>query len=243
MHTIYYYTIDNFANELALLYVVWSMKLQIAITALFIPCVQSLYAWRVWKLRGDDRILPFIVFLTVIGGWIVGCMSTRDAYRLHTFKDFLGRSTRATIFADFGISTSVDTAISFTLCFYLYRTRSDFPRARSIIHSLMYYVVATGLLTSACAIVILVTFAVMANNFIYLSMEILLSKLYLNSFLAMMNARHVLRERATAYSVPRSSQRSVQVAEQARDYELSLRSPYNAEILDITKPDKVASTV
>ncbi|EIN05259.1 hypothetical protein PUNSTDRAFT_137944 [Punctularia strigosozonata HHB-11173 SS5] len=238
VHAVYYYTITNFSNEIALLFVVWSFKLQVALTSVMIPMVQSLYALRLWRLRDGQLILPLLVCSTVLGGWIVGVMSARDGYRMHTFADFA--QFKNTIYADFSLSTGIDTITSITLCYYLYRTRSTFSGTRSLVHSLMYWILGTGLLTSACSLVLLITFAAMPNNLVFIAMEILLSKLYLNSFLAMLNARQSLRERHQSRSFTQSTQRSDRIAicvSKEYDVELSPPSPVRTGV-GIAAPPK-----
>ncbi|KAE9394600.1 hypothetical protein BT96DRAFT_185050 [Gymnopus androsaceus JB14] len=58
---------------------------------------------------------------------------------------------------------------------------------------LMYFCLATGLLTTVCAICSLVSISVWPNTFVYIGFYVVLARLYVNSFLATLNAREKLR--------------------------------------------------
>ncbi|KAE9392051.1 hypothetical protein BT96DRAFT_924959 [Gymnopus androsaceus JB14] len=57
----------------------------------------------------------------------------------------------------------------------------------------MYFCLATGLLTTVCAICSLVSISVWPNTFVYIGFYVVLARLYVNSFLATLNAREKLR--------------------------------------------------
>jgi len=58
----------------------------------------------------------------------------------------------------------------------------------------------SGFLTTACSLAALITYGTMPDTLIFLSVEFLLTKLYINSFLAMLNARQSVRDRDTSPS-------------------------------------------
>ncbi|KAF8624450.1 hypothetical protein AX15_005868 [Amanita polypyramis BW_CC] len=58
----------------------------------------------------------------------------------------------------------------------------------------MRYFVISGALTSMCSLAALITFGVMPNNLVYAGIFFLLTKLYVNSYLAMLNARKAMRD-------------------------------------------------
>ncbi|KDR71456.1 hypothetical protein GALMADRAFT_143729 [Galerina marginata CBS 339.88] len=58
----------------------------------------------------------------------------------------------------------------------------------------MHYVVLSGTLTSACSLPALLTYVTMPNTFIFLGISFLLTKLYISSYMAMLNARKQIRD-------------------------------------------------
>jgi len=59
------------------------------------------------------------------------------------------------------------------------------------------YAINTGGLTSAFSATTLILYDIMPHNFIFMSTYFVLSKLYVNSFLATLNTRKVVRGRGT----------------------------------------------
>ncbi|KAJ8582020.1 hypothetical protein M405DRAFT_937981 [Rhizopogon salebrosus TDB-379] len=84
LHSVYYYLVTNYANFDALTEVVWSGKLQIAVSIFVVWLAHSLYAYRIWigicspinrfamayvvniVSTGRSRALPIVVGIVVI---------------------------------------------------------------------------------------------------------------------------------------------------------------------------------
>ncbi|THH05582.1 hypothetical protein EW146_g9864 [Bondarzewia mesenterica] len=71
---------------------------------------------------------------------------------------------------------------------------SIYLRTRSLVSKLIVYVVGTSMLTSICAGLCLITFAISPHTFIFIAFYLVLGKLYFNAMLANLNARVGLRE-------------------------------------------------
>ncbi|PBK63013.1 hypothetical protein ARMSODRAFT_549990 [Armillaria solidipes] len=194
MHAIYHYTVDSFGDYVALGNVVWSFKLQILVNVIIIVFVQSLYAVRLWKFgRHFHRFLPWTVIFVVACGFAVGVLLV---YKTYTITTFTGLASMGwAIDAAFATSTGIDFFISFAMCYYLHKSRSisEFSSTNSRLLVLMWFVLMSGLATSACSTVALVTFIVLPNTLVFLGVEFLLTKLYVNSLLSMLNTRKRLQ--------------------------------------------------
>ncbi|PIL22857.1 hypothetical protein GSI_15552 [Ganoderma sinense ZZ0214-1] len=59
----------------------------------------------------------------------------------------------------------------------------------------MVYSINSGLVTSVIGVICVVAFAAMPTNFVWLSFFWIMGKCYVNSFLALLNSREMLRER------------------------------------------------
>ncbi|KAK0243657.1 hypothetical protein EDD85DRAFT_804791 [Armillaria nabsnona] len=194
MHAIYHYTVDSFGDYAALGNVVWSFKLQILVNVVIIVFVQSLYAVRLWKFgRHFHRFLPWTVIFVVACGFAVGVLLVYKTYTITTFTGLA--SMNWAIDAAFATSTGIDFFISFAMCYYLHKSRSitEFSSTNSRLLVLMWFVLMSGLVTSACSTVALVTYIVLPNTLVFLGVEFLLTKLYVNSLLSMLNARKRLQ--------------------------------------------------
>ncbi|SJL12645.1 uncharacterized protein ARMOST_16074 [Armillaria ostoyae] len=115
------------------------------------------------------------------------------------------------LYLNFAAGTTSDVSVALALCYYLYTSRTGFQRTDSLITILMAYTVNTGLVVAVDAALGILTYAAMPHNLIFLGFYLLLSKrgcptiyglgrelitgtVYLNSYLASLNARQGLRE-------------------------------------------------
>ncbi|KAJ7649234.1 hypothetical protein B0H17DRAFT_1102534 [Mycena rosella] len=104
-------------------------------------------------------------------------------------------SLSSLMFLNFAAGTSSDLSVALALCYLLRGSRTGFQRTDSLIRVLMMYTVNTGLIVALDATAGMFSYVFMPHNFIFLGFYLLLSKLYLNSYLAILNARTGLREK------------------------------------------------
>lgn len=207
----YHYLIESFGLHIELEIVHWSYKLQIVVNIVIVVFVHTLYAIRVWKLEcllskssnvatsRDQNLLgrpvgwnlSFILFVLVcfviVVGYATGIALAIKTFSIHRFVDI--ESISWIIIASFACSTLIDFILSTAMCYYLTSTKTSLSKINNKIITITRLTFASGCLTSACSLVCLVCFVLMPDNLIFLGVEFLLTKLYVNSFLAMLNAR------------------------------------------------------
>ncbi|OAX33157.1 hypothetical protein K503DRAFT_804595 [Rhizopogon vinicolor AM-OR11-026] len=207
-HCVYYYLVTNYANIGALTEIVWSFKLRVAIDAIIIYGVHVLYAYRIWIVsKGRSRALPATVvgnncdpefrrvcylntvfFLTLKIPLGVSIAIVWGVYQCHVFTDLIG--IQWVTFITLGTVAFVDFVIASSLC-YIFAT--SLISMDPLLTKLMAYTINTGCLTSVFSVVIIITCAVMPTNFVYLAIDFLIAKLYVNSYLALLNAPYYLQ--------------------------------------------------
>ncbi|KAH9894219.1 hypothetical protein C8Q73DRAFT_745781 [Cubamyces lactineus] len=182
--SVYWYLITEYGNPTALTLLSKTIIVEVffnAFTGLF---VQSFFAARVWKLSGKKLYLVIPVAILVAGEFC-------DLY-LKTFLDLVqikGLSISINAFAAAG-----DVTIAAILCTILHQSRTGFSKSNTLINRLMVFAVNTGLLTSVCACLSLITIVALPNTFVYICFFFLVGRLYSNSLMATLNARKSLRE-------------------------------------------------
>ncbi|KAG0698133.1 hypothetical protein DFH29DRAFT_113285 [Suillus ampliporus] len=192
VHCVYYYLVTNYANIGALTEIVWSFKLQLVIDIVLVYGVQVMYAYRIWIFsEGRSRVLPITVGIIVVLVSGPAIVTAWSVYQCHVFTDFVG--IEWSTFMALGTTTFLDLIIASSLCYLLATSLTGHSRTDSFLTKLMTYIVNTGCLTSMFSMTAIITCAVMPRNFIYLSIEFLVAKLYVNSFLALLNARYYLQ--------------------------------------------------
>ncbi|KAG1733070.1 uncharacterized protein EDB91DRAFT_654525 [Suillus paluster] len=190
IHCVYYYLVINYANIGALTDVVWSFK--IIIDVFIIYGVHVLYVHRLWMVsKGRSRALPITVGIIVILVSGVAITLMWAIYQCHVFTDLV--TIEWSTYMTLGTTTFLDIVIASSLSYLLATSRTGFSSTNSLITKLMGYTINTGCLTSMCSMAVMITCAMMPNNFIFLSIQFLVAKLYVNSFLALLNAPYYLK--------------------------------------------------
>ncbi|KAJ8080701.1 hypothetical protein PM082_017535 [Marasmius tenuissimus] len=100
--------------------------------------------------------------------------------------------------AGIGSAAAADILIAVSLCYYLYKSKTGSRRTDSLISTLMIYTLTTGVMTSVIDTIIVISFATMPQNFVWLALFWIVGRCYVNSFLAALNSRESLRERIAA---------------------------------------------
>ncbi|EGN99102.1 hypothetical protein SERLA73DRAFT_181919 [Serpula lacrymans var. lacrymans S7.3] len=187
-HMLYYYLISNFANPPALSVIVWSFKGENIMTMIIILSVHCLYVHRLWILgKGRNRILSLVQVVTItllLGLSMLQLHAMSQCYlysdlEMLTWEPITVLSVLA--FNDFLVASS--------MCYLLALSRTGFSKTDTTIKRIALYVCGSGCLTSICSLTAIITCAVMPDNSINLAIDFLLSKLYVNSFMALLNSR------------------------------------------------------
>ncbi|KAL6306998.1 hypothetical protein BKA93DRAFT_130622 [Sparassis latifolia] len=97
-----------------------------------------------------------------------------------------------------GSASCVDIVIAVSLCYLLSRCKTGFRSMDSMIKLVMLYTINTGMITAICAVTSIVMVAALPNSLWMISFSFVLGKLYVNCFLAMLNARNALHSRNSA---------------------------------------------
>ncbi|KAJ7624395.1 hypothetical protein FB45DRAFT_82585 [Roridomyces roridus] len=200
IYSSYYYGVLGFGDAQRLIVVIWPIKLTTALNVVVVLLVQSMYTYRLWLLSGYHHgALRYVVTAIVLGGFGIGIVLAYESYGLQTFTDIEGISWA--LEGSFSASTAIDVLISVAMCFYLRKSKSTTGQRsgsagsehqlalNSRISGLIQYTLSCGIFTSACSLACLFTFVLMPNNLIFLALTFILTRLYVNSYVAMMNAR------------------------------------------------------
>ncbi|KAG1762752.1 hypothetical protein EDD22DRAFT_889888 [Suillus occidentalis] len=87
-------------------------------------------------------------------------------------------------------ATVLDIVITSSLWYLLASSRTGFADTDCFITRLMCYTINSGCLTSICALLSIITCAVMPHNFIFFSIQFLTASLYVNSYIALLNTKY-----------------------------------------------------
>lgn len=188
IRSVYAYIVTGFGDPLGLLDILWSIKLQVSVNVVVVLIVQSLYTMRVWLLAGyHGGVLGYIVVLAVASGFAVGILLACLLYTIRTYTELSKISW--SINAAISVSTLIDSVIAAAMCYYLVKSKGLRPELNSRISTIIQCILGSGLLTSACSLSTLFSYNLLPKTFVFLALQFLLTKLYVGSYLAMLNAR------------------------------------------------------
>jgi hypothetical protein len=198
IHMMYYYLITNFGNFSAVDNIIWSLKGLATVQVFVIWLVQCLYLLRIWKL--SRKIITNIIFssallasliLTLLFGLGIGIFFMIEMAQLQHGLSIT--SFRWAIFVAFSATIAIDIYIATVLSVLLWKSQTGIKRTDSMLCTLIQYIIGTGVLTSMASLIYITLYVVKPDTLLYLAQEFSITRLYANSFLAMMNARSGLR--------------------------------------------------
>ncbi|KAI0764241.1 hypothetical protein BD413DRAFT_615950 [Trametes elegans] len=182
--TMYRYVVVDFGNIPGTLIPTWSLVAMIIDTLISNLLVRAIF------VSGGRWLIPVCVVnvlsLLVLGDGIffsIEGLSVGNLLKIHS------SALEWSFYAGFTAEVIADAIITISLCILLVRMRTGLEKTDSLIAVMMQYSINTGLLTSICAMLILIMYATLVHNFVFFAFYFIYSKLYVNSLLATLNAR------------------------------------------------------
>ncbi|KAJ7468402.1 hypothetical protein B0H11DRAFT_2045387 [Mycena galericulata] len=165
-------------------------------TIIFI--VQCSYAVRLWLLSGKNKVVTSVVILLALGqfgggmGQSISMFIGQSLSLAHTsrFFDISGK-------IELSCSLACDLVITGAMVYFLRSMggTSGIHRTSEVVNKIIVYSISVGLFTSVGTTVNIALWLGMPQTYDFGIPHLILSKLYCNSLLAMLNARLKLRER------------------------------------------------
>ncbi|KII84126.1 hypothetical protein PLICRDRAFT_370538 [Plicaturopsis crispa FD-325 SS-3] len=186
-HFVYYYLITELAEPLEIfLRLVWSFKAQIVMNVVSIVTVQTFYCIRLLKLsQGKNRLVISIVSVVMVYAYGVAIMESYEVTRISSIAPDSLKGIKKENYLAFASVCVVDVLLAGLSCAVLSRCQTRSSNTNSVINTLVVYVLYTGILTSVCSLAAIISLAAIPNNLVYLAIEMIASKLYANSYLAL----------------------------------------------------------
>ncbi|KAH7922822.1 hypothetical protein BV22DRAFT_630343 [Leucogyrophana mollusca] len=155
--------------------------------------VQSFYAHRVWIISGHNRWITTAVYVTALAQFVFGMMCfenairTRDVTVMYTSLDTGGTGA--------AISALCDILITSSIFFYLRPQRTGVRRREPTIQRLVHVFVHMGLFTCLVSLITFALYCMRGQEYFVGATGSALCKFYVNSMLAVLNARKFIQER------------------------------------------------
>ncbi|RPD69891.1 hypothetical protein L226DRAFT_539336 [Lentinus tigrinus ALCF2SS1-7] len=189
-HVCYYYLVSNYFKPTALLFGSWSIKLLLICSGGVIIVAQSFFAWRVFLVGPQYRLLVFAAMSLLVGELAFFLAATIETFMIPTFSGF--EHLTWLISTGSAMAITADLLLTTVLIVTLHRSRTGIKRTDSIIDVLILYALSTGLLTSIFNILSFLFTVLYIDNLIYVAFALVVTKLYANTLLVALNTRSTL---------------------------------------------------
>ncbi|EIN13003.1 hypothetical protein PUNSTDRAFT_131231 [Punctularia strigosozonata HHB-11173 SS5] len=197
-HAAYHYAIANYFNPAVLEFGVWSLDIGTVVTAIVACTCQAFFTVRVWVL-GKNYIVTAVCAILCLLRLVLSIVTTYGSLHIRdvaVYEKKFGWSIRTGL----GVATAADVCIAAALVYYLSRNQTAFANTKRLIQRMLTFTIETCLITSTVTVIDIICFATMPDNFVFLGLYFLVSKLYSNSLLTSLNARQSFREGHTGPS-------------------------------------------
>ncbi|KAF7345478.1 hypothetical protein MVEN_01566100 [Mycena venus] len=190
-HTLYVVMVSDFGHPERLGNIPISLDTSTLFNALVGMCAQGFFSFRIYRLckRLYIPLLTWTLSFLFLGGTAVVFVMGLQSLPFATFETQWGWLLNSI----WSIAAANDLIIALALVFYLARGRDESDRITPVVDKLIAWTIETGVVTSAAAILNLVCFVTMKNNYIWIAWYFVTARFYSISFLASLNSRATLR--------------------------------------------------
>ncbi|KAH9929259.1 uncharacterized protein B0H18DRAFT_1117603 [Fomitopsis serialis] len=195
---LWYYTVSNHQNPVALEYAPRSFRAQYSLSAISVFVVQCHYLSTIWRMLTEKWYrLPMLSMAVLISVISLAC-GLADVY-ITTSDNFVPIAfarVKIPAYLQTIAACITDVFITVSLCWILRGKRTGLAQSESRIWWLTFSMVNRGVLTAVLQIVVLVTYAALENSnvLLWLVFHFPGTQIYTNSLLAVLNVRHFVLE-------------------------------------------------
>ncbi|KAJ7703417.1 hypothetical protein B0H16DRAFT_1638773 [Mycena metata] len=195
--TVYYYTLPHFGNPGILDQVTPELTTECLISAILTCASQMYFAYQLFMIRSPG-IIPklaniLVVTLAVLGlAGGIACTSVMFVFprqvlsnRNHTFAVFAGINK--------GSGAAADIVATIAMCAFLSAADTGLKGTSNMLKTIMHLFVNRGILVTIAQVGLLIVFFATSNHLYWIAFHINGTKLYVNTFLAMLNARNSVK--------------------------------------------------
>ncbi|KAJ6595158.1 hypothetical protein DFH09DRAFT_1136322 [Mycena vulgaris] len=197
--SMYYYMLPHFGSFLPLNAVTNELVVECLISAVITFTSQMYFAYQLHMVKSPGYTAIFMNAIVIVCGMIgfggaIGCVGMMFKYphsifmnRNHTFAILAGIAK--------GFDAAADIVATIAMCMFLKSAETGITRTSSLLRSLMNLVINRGLLVTAAQIILLIAFFASSGHLYWLALHINTTKLYVNTFFGMLNARTALQNK------------------------------------------------
>ncbi|EKM76358.1 hypothetical protein AGABI1DRAFT_108894 [Agaricus bisporus var. burnettii JB137-S8] len=197
--SIYYYLVPYFGSLVPLGAITPELSAECLVSTIITSISQGYFIYQLIIVkragRGSWLVISTITFFQILAfGGGLGCVATMYVFkhgvlsdRNETFSIFFGLAK--------GAGAMTDILATIAMCLFLSTVRTGISRTNETLRSLIRFVVHRGALVTLVQVLLLITFYSSPTKLVWFAFHLNVTKLYANTFFAMLNARSSLKDR------------------------------------------------
>ncbi|KAJ4466296.1 hypothetical protein J3R30DRAFT_3589630 [Lentinula aciculospora] len=199
VHAVYHYVVVEWGNLDALDESIWSVDINMPLTAIIQIIVHCYFAYRVRILSKNNWYIVGSIIILALANFVMTIALYAESVLAQKFSNIQGPKKLTGDFATAALSTAIaaDVTITFSLLFYVSRFRShaDEKSTLPMINRLIFYLINVGIVTSVgdIAVLTLSDINTATPSLKYYALYEVVGNFYANSLLATFNTRDSLR--------------------------------------------------
>ncbi|KAI0712395.1 hypothetical protein C8Q76DRAFT_797251 [Earliella scabrosa] len=194
-HAVYFYLIDNYANPPALQKEIWSAQAELLVTYTIVLVVQLFFIFRIYHLRPHMWYIPVILGVISFASFFMVVVIFSRVVHDDTWAATNRPEVTQPLTANWVLGNIVDIGITVILCWYLWSEKLAVREKTNImLNRIIVFLVNRGAIAAVVQVLTLLTKFIWPQTLVWLAFHNALSKVYVNSMLATLNARVALRK-------------------------------------------------
>ncbi|TFK70364.1 hypothetical protein BDN72DRAFT_958848 [Pluteus cervinus] len=186
----WYYCIENFSNEIALIHSLWPYPFAAITTCLTAFLTQSFMTHRIYRFTGNT-FLCLVISLLVVASLGAGLATGISSWMVKSALEL--PRVRPTVLTWLCIQVATDCMIAIVLIFILSKSRTGFSKSDTVVNRLIRATIQTGFLTSICAILALAFFVTSPLKNTYAIVGMPMGRIYSLTLMDTLLSRESLR--------------------------------------------------
>ncbi|KAJ3734057.1 hypothetical protein DFJ43DRAFT_1066007 [Lentinula guzmanii] len=199
VHAIYFYSVIHFGDAEAL--DGWPVSFAIAVIChgIVAVLVQGFFAYRIARFTGHFCIVLVpcfgVMIFELVSDIVIGVEMATIARQSHIpFQD----NWEWLILTVLCLRTTLDVLISGAFVYHLMKWRNDISEnTLAVIDKLILWTIETGLVLSLISILIIICYTTIPENYTWLTLYVILPRVFSNTMLANLNSRNRLEVQQT----------------------------------------------
>ncbi|KAI0933758.1 hypothetical protein AcV5_005824 [Taiwanofungus camphoratus] len=195
---IWYYLVQGHANVITLTILPNTFVAEYAVAAIAVLLVQCYYMHNIWRLLGNrwyKAPLTAVMFILAL----ISCACSFASVYLGAFNHRVPSifdQTKIPASLQTVSATVTDVYITAALSWTLYGERTGFKHTETMIRKLTFYAINRGVFTAVLQVMQFITYTALPSTLVWSIFHFPGSSVYVNCLLAVLNARHHLRDTA-----------------------------------------------